>query len=985
MPEEALNDNKRYKVVWQVLQALRAHDDRFHALVNKIELNKARDEHLQVIGVGGGPGDDGAAGDILPVQLGLAFPHLEEWRNAIYARIVLKVGDRRYWENWAGDVAKIAERHITRIKALLDDPESKQAKAFARFLKGLHQNINPSITTDGAIEMLSQHLITRPVFEALFEGYSFAEHNPVSISMEKMLKVLDDQGMEKDAESLTKFYASVRQRAAGIDNAQGKQRVVYELYETFFKTAFKKMSDRLGIVYTPVEVVDFIIQSVNEVLGQEFGKGLGDEGIHILDPFTGTGTFIVRLLQSGLISPEDAKRKFAQELHANEIVLLAYYIAAINIEEAYHGLTGGGYTPFEGIVLTDTFQLAEGEGQFEEIFPENNKRAARQKKTNIRVIIGNPPYAGAQDSANDDNASIKYKALDDSIRDTYAERSTATNKSSLYNSYIRAFRWASNRIEGNGIICIVSNGFYIDGKAADGIRQCLVEEFSTVYCFNLRGDQINTSGETSRAEGGKIFGSGSRSSIAITLLVKNKGVPRPGQIHYHDIGSYLSRQEKLAIIKDFGGITSVPTVKITPNAAHDWINQRDPAFSTFLPLGDKTVAGTEVLFDTYSRGLETARDAWVYNFSREKVRTNIQRMITTYNQQVAEFKKKYGHLPEDKRPVDAFKEKDSTKIKWSSSLLDDLRRLQPATYQNNVIVPGMYRPYAKHWTYFDGAMNHRTGQMTKIFPKDGMQNRVICVKGVGANKAFTAVMTDVIPDLEMISKGQSFPLHQYEPADQKDKGVLFELPSENGYWRTDATADQAFERFTAAYGQLTKEDLFYYVYGILHSPEYLVRFGADLKKMLPSIPLAKDFWAFSKAGRSLADLHVNYESVEPYPLEEIWGHLWLASQTDYRVAKMRFAKKGKDPDKTAIIYNSHLTLTGIPLQAYDYVVNGKPAIEWIMERYQVSTDKASSIVNDPNDWSDDPIYIVNLLKRIVQVSLKTTKIVEQLPALEERT
>ncbi|WDJ98481.1 DEAD/DEAH box helicase [Xanthomonas campestris pv. incanae] len=984
-PEEALKDNKKYKVVWQVLQALRAHDDRFNALINKIELNKSRDDHLQIIGVGGGPGEDGEGKLGSPTQTGFAFPHLEEWRNAIYAKIVQKVGDRRYWEKWAEDVAEIAERHTTRIKTLLEDPDSKEHKAFDKFLKGLRKNINPSIEKDDAIDMLSQHLITKPVFEALFEDYSFAEHNPVSISMDKMLKVLEGQALEKETEGLAKFYEQVRKRAEKIDNAEGKQKVIYELYETFFKSAFKKMSDRLGIVYTPVQVVDFIIKSADVALRKEFGVGLADKGVHVLDPFTGTGTFMVRLLQSGLISPADAKRKYKDELHANELVLLAYYIAAINIEEAYHGLAGGDYEPFEGIVLTDTFQLTEGEGQFEEVFPENNKRAARQQKTDIRVIIGNPPYAGAQDSANDANTNLKYPKLDAGIRSTYAEHSTATNKSSLYNSYVRAFRWASDRIKDNGVVCFVSNGFYVDGKAADGMRKSMTNEFSAIYCFNLRGDQINTSGETSKAEGGKIFGSGSRSSIAITLMVKNKEHIGPCRLFYHDIGSHLTREQKLAIIQEFGSISDMPWENIQPNDAQDWINQRDPAFAKFTSMGDKTGRGDSVLFDTYSRGLETARDAWIYNSSKGKVESNVQRMIDFYNLQVADYERaRKGKTSKDLEAA-KFANKDSTKIKWSSSLLAELERLKAATYKPGVTVPVMLRPYYKVWGYFDATLNHRVGQLPRIFPKSNFKNRVICVKGVGANKAFTALMTDVIPDLEMISKGQSFPMYAYEPVDAK-ASELFAADSQDGYVRSEAISDAAHAKFKKTYGtQVTKEDIFYYIYGILHSQEYKQRFGVDLKKMLPRIPMAKDFWAFSKAGLELADLHVSYETVEPYSLGESTGQLALAPKSDFRVTKMRFAKKGKEQDKSAIIVNSMVTLTGIPAEAYDYVVNGKSAIEWLMESYQVGTDKESGIVNDPNDWSDDPSYIVNLVKRIVQVSLETLRIVRALPSLDEKS
>ena len=969
-PEEALKDNKKYKVVWQVLQALRAHDDRFNALVNKIELNKTKDDQLQIIGVGGKPGEgDGKGKDGQPGQMGFAFPHLDEWRDAIYAKIVQKVGDRKYLEQWATKVAEIAQRHIARITLLLADPESKASKAFARFLKGLHKNINPSISKEDAIEMLAQHLITKPVFEALFENYQFSKSNPVSVSMDKILKVLEDQALDKESESLDKFYNDVRLRVEGVDNAEGKQKVITELYDKFFSIAFKKMADRLGIVYTPVPVVDFIIRSADEALRAEFGQGLADEGVHILDPFTGTGTFLVRLLQSGLIPPEQAKRKYQTELHANEIVLLAYYIAAINIEEAYHGLTGGDYTPFDGIVLTDTFQMGEGEGQFEEVFPENDKRAKKQKNTEIRVIIGNPPYAGAQDSANDGNASLKYGKLDDDIRSTYAEHSTATNKSSLYNSYIRAFRWASNRIKNDGVICYVSNGFYIDGKAADGMRKVLADEFQSIYVFNLRGDAINTSGEVRQAEAGNVFGGGTRSSIAITLLVKNsKKAGTPCQIFYHDIGSYLTREQKLEIITDFDGIGAIPWKSIVPNAAHDWINQRDPAFDRFIPMADKGNAETTI-FSSYSRGLETSRDAWAYNFSRAKLEKNVRAMIEFYNDQVDAFWATNPTKP--KEQIEAFIVKDPRKISWSRGLKADVVRKKKLVFDPKCVRVAMYRPFVKTWSYVNKDFCEYTNKLPRYFPNDQASNLVISTTEMGSTKAFTPFMVGVIPDLHLQHASPWFPL-----LDHGDSGDGMFTGEKSGL------NERVLQRFKKVYGDITAQDLFFYMYGVLHCPDYISRFGADLKKMLPRIPFADDFVAFRNAGQTLSDLHVKYEEVEPWPLTVNAGKLQLDPAADYRVVKMRFSGKGKD--RTSIIVNSNTTLSGIPEEAYDYQINGKSAIESLMDFYQVGTDKASGIVNDPNDWSEDPAYIVDLIKRIVRVSVESAQIVKNLPPLNER-
>jgi predicted helicase len=551
-PEEALKDNEKYKVVWQVLQALRAHDDRFNATINQLELNKKRPDNIQVIGVGG-PGDDQGSksdGDSLAktrvIQGVFSFPNLDEWKDAIYAKMVMKVGDRAYWETWARDIAKIAETHITRIKAILDQKNTNATKAFDAFLKGLQTNLNPAVSREDAIEMLAQHLITKPVFDALFANYVFTEKNPVSQSMQRMLDILHEHALEKESATLEKFYTSVRDRAKGLDNPEARQKVVIELYDEFFRTAFPRMAERLGIVYTPTEVVDFIIHSVQDVLRDEFNSSLAEKDVHIIDPFTGTGTFLVRLLQSGLIPPEKLMYKYQYELHANEIVLLAYYIAAINIEETFHSLcedrAKDEYLPFEGICLTDTFQLYESsQGMIEGTFPENTARVKRQKASPIRVVIANPPYSANQGDANNNNQNLKYPVLDGRIAETYAARSTATNKNSIYDSYVRAIRWASDRIKERGVIGFVTNGYFIDGNAMDGLRACLTDEFQSIQVFNLRGNQ-RTSGEVSRQEGGKIFGSGARTPVAITLLVKNPAKKTGCTLRYHDIGDSLVKK-----------------------------------------------------------------------------------------------------------------------------------------------------------------------------------------------------------------------------------------------------------------------------------------------------------------------------------------------------------------------------------------------------------------------------------------------------------
>jgi predicted helicase len=986
--DKALDDNERYKVVWTVLNALRAHDDRFNATVNKIELNRKRPEQILV----GRPvysfDDDGmpsvvhedqaAYGKDINKQLALQF---EQLQNVVFARMVLKVGDKRYWEQWAKSVAEIADRQVNRINGLITE-EGKHRVAFEKFLKGLQKNINPGIQQQEAVEMLSQHIITKPVFEALFDGYSFVRNNAISKSMQSMLDLLEQQAIEKDLETLQKFYDFVKRNVGGIDNAKGKQAIIVRLYDSFFKTAFPKMVERLGIVYTPVEVVDFIINSVSDILKKEFNCGLGNENVHILDPFTGTGTFITRLLQSGLIDKNDLPRKYRDELHANEIVLLAYYIAAVNIENAFHdAMNETEFNDFEGICLTDTFQLGEtedGEKLFSEMFPQNSKRVQRQKKAPLRIIIGNPPYSVGQKSANDNAQNQNYTKLDQRIADTYVKQSSAGLKTSLYDSYIKAFRWSSDRLDKNGgIICFVSNGAWIDSNSTDGFRKCLESEFSTIYVFNLRGNQ-RTSGELSRKEGGKIFGSGSRTPIAITLLVKNPATKKEkAVIHYHDIGDYLSREEKLAIIKKFHSFddTKVPWRTLSPNEHGDWIRQRSDVFSSFIPAFDLEDRSKSI-FSFSSWGVKTNRDLWTYNSSSDVLYSNVTQMINFYNSQRIAFAKRVDR--NEGAEVDSVISNDPRSISWSADLKKDLLRNREYNAEQASIVKAIYRPFFKQHLYFNPSIVERPGQNSLLFPDKKVGNLVICITGKGASKEFSALITNLIPNLDTLEKAQSLPLYYFEDTHKHNKS-LFDLDGDTNLSRKDGISDFILERALKQYGKrVSKEDIFYYVYGFLHSPGYRQAFASDLKKMLPRLPLIDDvthFWAFSKAGRKLADLHVNYEHVPPYESVNVSG---LNSKL-FTVEKMRFPKKDQ---KDTIIYNSKITVTDIPAKAYEYVVNGKSAIEWIMERYQVTVHKESGIKNDPNDWATEegnPRYILDLLLSVINVSVQTVDIVNGLP------
>ncbi|MBS4057375.1 MAG: DEAD/DEAH box helicase [Bacteroidales bacterium] len=1009
--DKALDDNERYKVVWTVLNALRAHDDRFNATVNKIELNRKKPENILVgrpeysFDEDGNPqawNEDSATYETtkdIGKQLALQF---EQLQSVVFARMVQKVGDRRYWEQWAKDVAIIADRQIERITYLIENKKD-QRQAFDNFLLGLQKNINPSISESQAVEMLAQHIITKPIFEALFEGYSFVKNNAVSTSMQTMLDALEEKTLAEESETLQKFYESVRKRAEGIDNAEGKQRIIIELYDKFFKAAFPKMVEQLGIVYTPVEVVDFIIHSVNDVLKQEFGRSISDENIHILDPFTGTGTFITRLLQSGLIEEKDLERKYKHELHANEIVLLAYYIAAVNIENAYHdqtpdpddGIGKENYTPFDGIVLTDTFQLGEtDESQklFSEMFPQNSERVARQKKAPLRVIMGNPPYSVGQKSANDNAQNLKYGKLDARISDSYAKLTKATNKNSLYDSYIKAFRWSTDRLDpkNGGIIAFISNGAWLDGNSADGFRKSLEKEFSSIWVFNLRGNQ-RTSGELSRKEGGKIFGSGSRTPIAITLLVKNpaatnklalSGAEGKAEIHYHDIGDYLSREEKLEIVKKFKTVANpeMNWKQLQPNEHGDWISQRNDLFGSFVEIGDKTDKNKYDTFFVkyYSNGLKTQRDAWCYNSNLNVLLKNIDTTISFYNDQALLFIEERNK--NKKLSSKSFLDFNDNKISWTRALIWDAEKGKQHRFDKTFYRISSYRPFFKQFLYFDRALNEMVYQIPKLFPSRNIDNLLICVPGAGDSKNFSCLITNYIPDLGFTGASQCFPLYYYEER-KKSSPTLFDAAGKNEFIRRDGVSDFILERAKKQYGKnVGKEDIFYYVYGILHSPDYRTAFANDLKKMLPRIPLVedvRDFWKFSKAGRQLAELHINYESVPAYEGVEVTG----ANTEFYRVEKMRFPKKDQ---KDKIIFNSKILISNIPVEAYEYVVNGKSALEWIMERYQITTHKDSGIKNDPNDWAEEvgnPRYILDLLLSIINVSVQTVDIVNDLPVL----
>ena len=994
-PEEALNDNKTFSVVWDILNALRSHDDHFNAHVNTIALNRDKGAKVTVglpglgrTGVGGStlagdPNDSHDAQEIsnqeVAHQLTLQFGATQQ---NIFAKLVEKCGDRLYWENWAAEVGEIAKKYIARIARLVTGEGGKYSDEFDEFVRTLRHNLNPGITAEQCIEMLAQHLITRPVFEALFADYQFVSNNSISSSMQRMIDLLESEAVDKDLTVLSNFYESVRANVGKIDNLEGKQTVIKNLYEKFFKRAFPLTVEKLGTVYTPVECVDFILHSVDEVLQSEFGAALTHENVHVLDPFTGTGTFITRLLQSGLIRPEDMVRKYRHEIHANELVLLAYYIADVNIESVFQEVCPQPeYLPYDGICLTDTFQLGENSDDdiFKVFFKENTEAVEVQRRTPIRVIIGNPPYSIGQKSANDNAQNQSYPLLDQRIAETYVAGSTAGLSKGIYDSYIRAYRWATDRLspEDGGVIAFISNGTWLDGNSHDGFRASLEKEFDKIYVYNLRGN-ARTSGELRKREGDGIFGMGSRTPIAITLLVRYPEGRRLDQcqIFYHDIGDYLNREEKLRKITQAQSYRGLDWTQITPNEKHDWINQRDGLFDSLLSLAPekKFDAKAKSVFFIYAIGVATNRDAWVTGFSKEQITANMQAMIAFYNQQI------------EKEEVS----NDKTKISWTVNLTKDWSKGKKHDFDGTAFVRSTYRPFCKQQLYYHHPFIERPGIWNKLFPTPQHKNLVICVSGVGGSKDFSTLIADMIPDLQVLSNGQCFPLYWYEENKGEQAVSLFGTTNEERWTQRDGITDWCLQEVRSRFAgakSITKEDIFYYVYGLLHSPDYRERFADDLRKALPRIPIverAEEFFAFSKAGRRLAQLHLHYEDyahkAEGVEVDER-DYTAADEFAYYAVEKMRFPQKD---ERHTIIYNGHITLHNIPAEAYDYVVNGKSAIEWVMERYAVTIHKDSGIKNDPNLWAREqgkPRYILDLLLSIIHVSVETQRIVAELPKL----
>ena len=1013
-PSVALNNNADFDVVWQVLNALKSIDTEFGAIVDgqrniidssKIEvvcitnkkLNKKAKKDPKKIP----PKRPKPPKPPLPVQEVFDFNHDEILEQEIRARIVKRVGNRREWGDWAEDVGKICQLQIKHINDVLKDPtKTKSRQTFESFKKELKATLNDNLTDDEIVEMLGQHVVTQPILDALFtiqtsEGtaYEFSKQNPIAVAMTSMMDTLDRESMKLATKSLEDFYRSVRNRTRTIKTSADRQLLIKELFEKFFKAAFPKQQEKLGIVYTPIEIVDFINQSVADLLKKEFNCNISDDGIHILDPFSGTGTFIARLMQSGLISTDRLPSKFEHELHANEIVPLAYYVASMNIEGVFHELCPNEvYQPNKVMIWTDTFANNKQSNIFTTELGENNARLAALNRQDIRVIVGNPPYSVGQESANDDNQNDHYEELDARLAATYVQETASSNKNKLYDSYIRAYRWASDRIGNQGVIGFVTNAGWLDSSSADGMRKCMTEEFNSIYIYHLKGNQ-RTSGERSRLEGGKVFGEGSRAPVAIVFLVKNPRSSDRGKIYFHAVDDYLTREEKLAALKRDRSISNTSMNVIVPDAHGDWFNQRDDSFSHFMRMDGKKTKEVAI-FKDYSLGVNTNRDAWVYNSSRQTVIDSTKRSVLAFNKALGELN--------SGTDASSVRQKYIKDVAWSSSLVFRLERKIPSDFSERRIQKSLYRPFFKQNLYFDpeSGFTHRPGRWRYIFPdskaknlaicSSGVDNLVICINQNAKDAGQIALMTDHIADLHFNGDTQCFP--RWLPGEQT-KGAEGSLDFGESKEMPSGFSQDALPHFQAAYPgkPITEDDLFYYIYGILHSEDYRTGYANNLMKELPRIPRVatyEQFMAFVEAGQELARLHVHFEDVELYTGVKI--EFTKIGQPSYRVTQMKWGKiKGKTgnaaKDKTTLIYNDWITVKNIPLEAQEYVVNKKSALDWVVERACVSIDKVSDIVNDFNDYAADmgsERYPLDLFLKVITVSLQTMEIVKGLPKLE---
>ena len=838
-----------------------------------------------------------------------------------------------------------------------EDTNAQFQEAFTDFHRHCQEAINPNLAKAAVEEMLIQHLLTEEIFSSVFDNRDFTRRNIIAREIENVIDALAEHAYNRAEflRELAPFYKAIQRAAATFIDFSQKQHFLNTVYEQFFQGFSVKVADTHGIVYTPQPIVNFMVKSVSHLLATEFGRSLSDTGVHIIDPFVGTGNFIVRLIQA--IDKTALKAKYSDELHCNEVLLMPYYIASMNIEHEFYVATNR-YQPFDNLCLVDTFDLT-AERQLSMFAPENTRRVERQKQTGMFVVIGNPPYNARQMDENDANKNRKYPELDRQIQETYAEASKATNKTALYDPYVKAIHWALNRIETDGIVAFVTNHNFIDGQAFDGMRKHLSDACDKIYLLDLGGNV-----RKGHAGDANVFDI--QVGVSINLFVKKHQHPsKPAQIFYNSETAEMSKEATFEFLDAREHIGNVNWDAIQPDARHTWLTEglRED-FETFVPIGSKQAKAAKcevsgVIFHQFSSGVKTNRDAWAINFDRDVLSDNVMRMIDVYNTQALKWQQQT-----ETQNVDDFVAYDNEKISWSSGLKQKLISGYIAEFAPERIRQMLYRPFTKSCLYFDRFMAERVYVFPSIFPtpETEAENRVICVPNRGGRTDFWCYITNVIPHTVFITidANQCFPFYIYD---------------EDGTNRRENITDWALTQFTEHYkdDKITKWDIFHYTYALLHHPEYRERYQVNLKRDLPHIPYAPKFWEFVATGRRLADIHVHYEDQPQYKLDLIEAP---DMPLDWGVEQMKFSK-----DKTQIKYNDFLTLAGIPAEAFQYRLGNRAALEWVVDQYRVKTDRRSGIVNNPNR-ADDEAYIVDLIRKVISVSLETVGIVNRLSALD---
>ncbi|RVZ43973.1 DEAD/DEAH box helicase [Helicobacter pylori] len=942
--------NTNFKNIWKVIKALRSHDP---SLVDEATFK----EKIKIFG-----SDDGKKQDDEKTLFDAIL--LQDLANAVYNVMPTKLGDKNYWENFTKKTGNIAKTLNNRLKIIFE----KNPEIFDNFLTSLRGNIHQNIKEDEALDMITSHIITKPIFDAIF-GDNI--QNPIAKALDKMVLKLSDLGLEGETKDLKNLYESVKTEAAHAKSQKSQQELIKNLYNTFFKEAFKKQSEKLGIVYTPIEVVDFILRATNGILKKHFNTDFNDQSITIFDPFTGTGSFIARLLskENALISDEALKEKFQKGLFAFDIVLLSYYIALINITQAAQN-RDSSLKNFKNIALTDSLDYLE-EKNDKGVFPlfEDLKENKDIKDTlagqNIRVIIGNPPYSSGAKSENDNNQNLTHPKLEKWVYETYGKNSTARVGATTRDALIQSIRMASDVVKDRGVIGFVVNGSFIDSKSADGFRKCVAQEFSHLYVLNLRGN-ARTSGEQRKKEGDGIFDSGSRATVAIIFFVKDKDAPNH-TIFYYEVEDYLKREAKLNLLAQFENLESVPFKEITPNNKGDWINQRNDDFEKLIPLKRDKKFQNPSIFDLNSNGVTSGRDPWVYNFSPKNLMQSVQNCIETYNADLKRFNEVFREAFKQRakgvKSGDLYKHlndkeitTDKTKIAWVQNLKTQLIKGKKLDdFSQEKISVSLYRPFNKQYFYYERELSWSFYLMKKIFPDKDAQNVVI---NTGVGKVFSALISSEIPCHDLLHHNQAYPLYYYD-----DLGN-----------RYNAISGYALNLFRRHYkdDSIVEEEIFYYIYAILHHKGYLKKYKNSLAKEAPRIALSEDFKELSVLGKELAELHLNYESGEMHT--SVKHNLLESAEVEgyYDVIQMKKDKKGD-----RIQYNHHITITQIPQKAFDYVVNGKSAIDWVIERYSITKDKDSLIENNPNHYAGGK-YIFELLCRVIKLSEKSVDLIEKI-------